>query len=250
MAFPEKNTQGPEGFPDSKRVHARTHTRTCTSLHTHTNTQAHNTHTLGVPILSNRQPGDLASQAPSCLQTDRRRHRRGQTTATPHPPTDTPMNTNGDEMMKQRISQNWLVQPNVLLQGRARIKSSAASPKSSWRIALVMPYKHTKFLAQTHQGAGLVGKRNPKIQTLRIETLTPAGVAGAASRDSRFQETADEALTAQCARLQRQRGAVGRRHGARRISTSVSLSVPIRCLVNSSLASFEWPMSSKNSSAS
>ena len=39
--------------------------------------------------------------------------------------------------------------------------------------------KPTKFQVQTHQGAGLVSKRNQKIKKSRIGILTPAGAAGA-----------------------------------------------------------------------
>ena len=34
------------------------------------------------------------------------------------------------------------------------------SPKLSWQIGLMMPYKHTKFQVKSRQGAGLVSKRN------------------------------------------------------------------------------------------
>ena len=33
------------------------------------------------------------------------------------------------------------------------------SPKLSWYIVLMMPYKHTNFRVKTHQGAGSVGKK-------------------------------------------------------------------------------------------
>ena len=38
-----------------------------------------------------------------------------------------------------------------------------ASPKLSWYIVLMMPYKHTKFQVETLQGAGSVGKKVLKI---------------------------------------------------------------------------------------
>ena len=36
-------------------------------------------------------------------------------------------------------------------------------PKLSWYIVLAMPYKHTKFQVETHQGVGSVGKKVLKI---------------------------------------------------------------------------------------
>ena len=49
-------------------------------------------------------------------------------------------------------------------------------------------YKPTKFQVHNHQRAGLVSKRDPKMQKLRIGILTPAGAAEAAFAISLFQE--------------------------------------------------------------
>ena len=39
------------------------------------------------------------------------------------------------------------------------VSIDGTSPKLSWYIVLMMPYKHTKFRVKTHQGAGSVGKK-------------------------------------------------------------------------------------------
>ena len=39
------------------------------------------------------------------------------------------------------------------------INIDGTSPKLSWYIVLTMPYKHTRFQVETHQGAGSVGKK-------------------------------------------------------------------------------------------
>ena len=42
------------------------------------------------------------------------------------------------------------------------ISIDGTSPKLSWYMVLTMPYKHTKFQVETHQGAGSVGKKSEK----------------------------------------------------------------------------------------
>ena len=39
------------------------------------------------------------------------------------------------------------------------VNIDGTSPKLSWYIVLMMPYNHTKFRVETHQGAGSVGKK-------------------------------------------------------------------------------------------
>ena len=39
------------------------------------------------------------------------------------------------------------------------INIDGTSPRLSWYIVLMMPYNHTKFQVNTHQGAGSVGKK-------------------------------------------------------------------------------------------
>ena len=60
---------------------------------------------------------------------------------------------------KQQASSKQAATERISAYPHISVSIDGTSPKLSWYIVLMMPYNHTKFRVETHQGAGSVGKK-------------------------------------------------------------------------------------------